>query len=57
MIFGPCEVLHSFDSYQFSDYAKVVSDLFDAAQKARRRDEDFPSDCEKAFAMGARLAQ
>jgi len=55
MIFGHCEALHSFDTYQFSDYAKVVSGLFDAAEKARRRDEDFPNDCEKAFAMGARL--
>lgn len=55
MIFGQCEALHSVDTYQFSDYAKVVSDLFDVAQKARRREEDFPQDREKAFAMGARL--
>jgi hypothetical protein len=54
-IFGACESLCSFDTYQF-DYAKMVSDAFDPARKAARRQEVFPLDCERAFQMGARFA-
>jgi multimeric flavodoxin WrbA len=57
MVFGASESLCSFDTYQFKDYAKVVADRFDPEQKARRRREVFPQDCDKAFAMGARFAK
>jgi multimeric flavodoxin WrbA len=56
MAFGASEMLCSFDTYQFKDYAKVVADRFDPVKKARRRQEVFPQDCEAAWAMGARLA-
>ena len=56
MIFGASESLGSFDTYQFDDYSKVVSDRFDPEKKAKRRKEIFPIDCQKAFDMGARLA-
>ena len=56
MVFGASELLCSFDTYQFKDYAKVVADRFDPEKKARRRQEVFPQDCEAALAMGARLA-
>ena len=56
-IFGNCESLCSFDSYQFEDYSKVVAPCFDPEEKARRRKEVFPQDCQKAFEMGARLVQ
>lgn len=55
LLFGSNETLYSCDTYQFSDYSKVVADRFDAEQKKRVRDERFPIDCEKAFQMGARL--
>ena len=55
-IFGTCEHICSFDTYQFEDYSKVVSSRFDAEKKAKRRKEIFPRDCEKAFDMGARFA-
>ena len=55
-VFGHCEALHSFDTYQFRDYDKVVADRFDEVLKARRRDEEFPKECAQAFQMGARLA-
>jgi multimeric flavodoxin WrbA len=55
-LFGSIEILHSFDTYQFADYSKYVSDRFDAAQKAARREEVFPGDLQKAFDMGVRLA-
>ena len=54
-VFGACETLCSFDTYQF-DYSKMVCTYFDPIKKAARRAEVFPLDCEKAFQMGARLA-
>ena len=57
MLFGAAESLLSCETYQFEDYSKVVSSIFDLAQRAQRRREVFPKDCEKAFEMGARLAR
>ena len=56
MIFGASETLFSFDTYQFKDYSKMVASRFDPEKKAKRRDEVFPKDCEKAFEMGVRFA-
>uniref|UniRef100_I2Q740 NADPH-dependent FMN reductase n=1 Tax=Desulfovibrio sp. U5L TaxID=596152 RepID=I2Q740_9BACT len=53
--FGSCEVLASTDTYQFDDYSKYLSTSWDAAAKARRREEVFPEDCARAFALGGRL--
>jgi len=50
------ETLCSFDTYQFADYSKVVMEYMDPAKKAARRAEVFPQDCQKAFALGERLA-
>lgn len=55
MLFGSEESLMSFDTYQFNDYSKVVADRFDADKKAKRRDEIFPIDCQRAFEMGSRF--
>ena len=57
IIFGGSESLFCFDTYQFEDYSKVVGDLFDPEKKAKRREEVFPLDCEKAFEMGARFVK
>jgi multimeric flavodoxin WrbA len=57
MIFGASETLFSFDTWQFDDYSKVVADRFDVGEKARRRQEVFPLDCDKAFEMGAGFAR
>jgi multimeric flavodoxin WrbA len=54
--FGSCEVLLCTDTFQFSDYSKYVSTVWDAEAKARRRAEIFPQDCARAFEMGRRLA-
>jgi len=56
MIFGACESLYSFDTYQFDDYSAVVADRYDPEKKAQRRKQIFPVDCEKAFQLGARVA-
>ena len=57
MIFGASEYMCSFDTYQFNDYSKVVSTRFDHKKEAQRRKEIFPTDCEKAFRMGAGFAE
>lgn len=57
MIFGASESLCCFDTLQFKDYTKVVASRFDAAHKAKRRQEIFPQDCQEAFEMGARFAR
>lgn len=54
-IFGNAESLCSHDTYQFDDYSKVVAERFDPEEKAKRRAEIFPVDCQKAFDLGVRL--
>ena len=56
-IFGYSESLYSADTYQFDDYSKYVADRYDPAEKAKRRAEVFPLDCEKAFEMGKKFVQ
>jgi multimeric flavodoxin WrbA len=57
MIFGSAELLLSFDTYQFKDPEKVVAPRFNPAEKLKRRQEVFPKDCQKAYAMGARFGK
>lgn len=54
-IFGYSESLYSTDTYQFEDYSKYVADRVDPEEKAKRRREIFPQDCQKAFEMGAKF--
>ena len=51
------ETFFCFDTYQFEDYAKVFAERFDPEKKAKRRAEVFPQDCERAFALGSRIAR
>lgn len=53
--FGPVESITVHDTYQFDDYTKYVAPVFDEAQKAKQRAEQFPKDCERAFALGEKL--
>lgn len=55
-VFGRCEPFYVTDTYQFSDYSKYLSTVWDAEAKAKRRTDVFPQDCAKAFALGERLA-
>lgn len=55
LIFGHCEVFLCTDTYQFDDYSKYVSSVWDADAKARRRSQVFPQDCERASELGVRL--
>ncbi len=56
-LFGASESLCSYDTYQFDDYSKYHAPRFDPQEKAKRREEVFPLDCQKAFEMGARFAR
>jgi len=53
---GNCELLLATDTYQFSDYSKYLCTCWDPEAKKQRRDEVFPVDCQKAFALGMKLA-
>lgn len=55
-VFGTSESLCVTDTYQFDDYSKYVSTLFNEKKKAKRREEEFPKDCQRAFEMGVRFA-
>ncbi|MBE6356678.1 MAG: flavodoxin family protein [Lentisphaerae bacterium] len=50
------ETLYVCNTFQFSDYSKYVSSMFNAEEKAKARKEQFPIDCQKAFELGKRIA-
>jgi multimeric flavodoxin WrbA len=51
------QTLYVNDTLQFKDYSKYVTTAFSAEAKAKRRQEEFPKDCQKAFELGRRLLQ
>lgn len=55
-IFGASESLVCCDTCQFDDYSKIEQTRFDPQEKAARRKEQFPKDCQRAFEMGIRFA-
>ena len=52
---GPCELLLSTDTLQYSDYDKYESEMFNKDEKIKRHEEVFPEDCKRAFDLGVRL--
>ncbi|AKL97265.1 NADPH-dependent FMN reductase [Clostridium aceticum] len=54
---GDVASLYSTDTYQFTDYTKVVADMFDFEAKTKRRQEIFPIDCRKAYEMGVKFGK
>ena len=54
-VIGDCETLFVCDTYQFADYNKIDCDLFDPEYKKKQREQLFPVDCRKAYALGERL--
>jgi len=55
-IFSIPHRLCSYDTYQFSDYSKYVVDVFNEAEKAKQRENEFPKDLQKAYTLGADIA-
>ncbi|SMF15250.1 flavodoxin family protein [Desulfovibrio gilichinskyi] len=53
--FGNCDLLICSDTYQFKDYSKYESSVWDAEAKLKRHKEIFPLDCKKAYEMGVKL--
>ncbi|MBU2700145.1 multimeric flavodoxin WrbA [Sporomusaceae bacterium BoRhaA] len=56
-IFGEAESLFVIDTCHFEDYSQYVSTFFNAEEKLKRRQEEFPNDCQKAFEMGKKIVQ
>jgi multimeric flavodoxin WrbA len=56
-IFGSCESVFVTNTSPFDDYSKYVSTLFDPEEKKKHQKEQFPKDCKKAYALGARLVR
>ncbi len=54
--FGPCELLLSTDTLQFSAYSRYESERFDVDAKIKRHAEVFPAECIRAFEVGVRMA-
>ncbi len=55
-MFGPTEILYSFDTYQFNDYSRYDTAMLPEEHKARMRETQFPKDLQKAYELGKRLA-
>lgn len=56
-IFSGPEILPVCDTVQFDDYAQYVAERFSEADKKRHREEHFPEDLRRAFALGGRMAE
>jgi multimeric flavodoxin WrbA len=55
-LIGDSEFVTAENTWQFDDYSKYAADMFDVEAKKRRREEEFPKECRKAYEMGKRLA-
>ena len=56
-MFGPTEVLYSFDTYQFNDYSRYDAEGLPAERKAEKRRTQFPLDLDAAYNLGRRLVE
>lgn len=56
-MFGPTEILYSFDTYQFNDYNRYDAAMLDEQRKAEMKRTQFPKDLEMAFELGKRLVR
>ena len=56
-MFGPTEILCSYDTYQFNDYSRYDADSFDETHKTHVRDTQFQKDMQTAYDMGQRLVE
>ncbi len=53
----PPSVLYVNDTYQFMDYSKYKVECFSEEAKLKRKNEEFPKDCQKAFELGMDMAR
>ena len=57
MIFTKPEHLYVHETYQFSDYGRSVSDVFDEKERRHIHETRFPLDLESAFKIGQNIAK
>lgn len=57
MMFGHCEVVNAFNTWQFPDYSKFDTSAVDVAEKQWFRDNQWPQDLQKAYELGKRLVE
>ena len=55
-MFSKLEHLYVYETYQFKDYSRYVSDAFDEKERKHIRKTQFPKDLESAFEIGKRIA-
>ena len=56
-MFGPTEVLYSFDTYQFNDYSRYDAEGLPAEWKAEKHRTQFTLDLDAAYNLGRRLVE
>ena len=54
---GKNEYMVAAETWQFDDYSKYSSSMFDVAERERIRREEFPLTLQEAFDMGKRLTE
>jgi multimeric flavodoxin WrbA len=54
-IFGHSEYLLSTETYQFDDYTRYASSMFDVEQRKHRHETVFKDDLKKAYELGQRM--
>jgi len=54
---GESAYVMAYQTQQFEDYSQYAATMFDAEMVKKRHLEQFPKDCEAAFALGRRLAE
>ena len=55
-MFSKPEHLYVYETYQFKDYSRYVSDAFDEKERRHIRKTQFPKDLESVFEIGKRIA-
>ena len=56
MVFTKVEHLYVYETYQFKNYSKYVSDVFDEGERKQIRKTRFPKDLGSAFELGKKIA-
>ncbi|MGN0179846.1 MAG: flavodoxin family protein [Monoglobaceae bacterium] len=54
---GETKSICATDTYQYGDYSKFESGIFDPQHKLEVHNSQFPKDCERAYALGAELVK
>lgn len=55
LLVGDTAYVSAVDTMQFDDYSKYASALFDGEAKKRRRETEFPKECQRAYELGKKL--